>query len=68
MFRYTICFIRRGNRILLLNRNAPAWMGAWNGVGGKLEPGEAPLPPFSGRCRRRPGWCSHWRHFRTKAA
>ncbi|GLX65756.1 NUDIX hydrolase [Paenibacillus glycanilyticus] len=40
---YTICFIRRGNELLLLNREKPSWMGCWNGVGGKLEPGETPL-------------------------
>ncbi|WDM02928.1 NUDIX domain-containing protein [Alicyclobacillus cycloheptanicus] len=27
----------------MLNRNRPANMGLWNGVGGKLEPGEDPL-------------------------
>jgi ADP-ribose pyrophosphatase len=43
MIAYTICFIRKGNTLLLLNREKPAWMGCWNGVGGKLEPGESPL-------------------------
>ncbi|MBB6732937.1 NUDIX domain-containing protein [Cohnella zeiphila] len=42
MIKYNICFIRRGDRILLLNRELPSWMGCWNGVGGKLEPGESP--------------------------
>ncbi|BFH63626.1 hypothetical protein PAJ34TS1_42180 [Paenibacillus azoreducens] len=42
MIKYNICFIRQGDRVLLLNRNKPSWMGAWNGVGGKLEPGETP--------------------------
>lgn len=41
MISYTICLIRRGDSILLLNRQAAPWMGAWNGVGGKIEPGEA---------------------------
>jgi len=41
-YKYTLCLIRRGDEILLLNRyNAPC-MGCWNGVGGKLEAGEAP--------------------------
>lgn len=40
--KFTICFIKRGNSILLLNRETPAWMGMWNGVGGKLEDGETP--------------------------
>ncbi|TCZ80143.1 8-oxo-dGTP diphosphatase [Paenibacillus albiflavus] len=42
MLKYNICFVRRNNEILLLNRNKPSWMGAWNGVGGKLEEGETP--------------------------
>ncbi|MCL6452067.1 MAG: 8-oxo-dGTP diphosphatase [Alicyclobacillus sp.] len=51
---YTICFIYREDKgeqgrippapeFLLLNRVKPPWMGMWNGVGGKIEPGEAPL-------------------------
>lgn len=42
MFKYTICFIRQGDRISLLNREKPGWMGSWNGVGGRLEEGETP--------------------------
>lgn len=37
MLPYTICFIKRGNEILLLNRNKSPLMGMWNGVGGKVE-------------------------------
>ncbi|MDT0016525.1 8-oxo-dGTP diphosphatase [Listeria swaminathanii] len=40
MYKYTICFIQRGDQILLLNREKAPWMGNWNGVGGKIEPGE----------------------------
>lgn len=43
MLRYTICFIKQGNKILLLNREKPDWMGMWNGVGGKIEAGETPI-------------------------
>lgn len=42
MLKYTICFIKRGKDILMLNRNAAPQMGVWNGVGGKLEAGETP--------------------------
>jgi 8-oxo-dGTP diphosphatase len=42
MIHYTIGFIRRNDEILLLNREKPAWMGVWNGVGGKVEQGESP--------------------------
>lgn len=41
MIKYNIAFIRRDDQILLLNREKPSWMGAWNGVGGKLEEGES---------------------------
>src|SRR5690625_5462376 len=43
MFKYTICFSKRGNQILMLNRESASWMGMWNGVGGKLEKDETPL-------------------------
>ncbi|NRS46855.1 MULTISPECIES: 8-oxo-dGTP diphosphatase [Brevibacillus] len=43
MYRYTICFLKHRNGILMLNRNKSPLMGLWNGVGGKLEHGETPL-------------------------
>ncbi|CEH30791.1 DNA mismatch repair protein MutT [Aneurinibacillus migulanus] len=43
MFEYTICFIRKGEKILMLNRDFPEWMGVWNGVGGKIDANETPL-------------------------
>jgi 8-oxo-dGTP diphosphatase len=43
MNKYTICFIKRGEKILLLNREKSEWMGVWNGVGGKIEKEETPL-------------------------
>ncbi|RCW50377.1 NUDIX hydrolase [Paenibacillus prosopidis] len=42
MLKYNICFIKRGQEILLLNREYPSWMGCWNGIGGKLELHETP--------------------------
>lgn len=39
----TLCFLRRDNRVLLLHRRNPPNAGYWNGVGGKLEPGEDPF-------------------------
>jgi 8-oxo-dGTP diphosphatase len=41
-FKYTVCFIRHENKILLLNREKAPIMGVWNGVGGKIEPEESP--------------------------
>ncbi len=42
MIGYTICFIRSQDQLLMLNRQKPPNMGLWNGVGGKIEPGESP--------------------------
>ncbi|HZW04919.1 MAG TPA: NUDIX domain-containing protein [Anaerolineaceae bacterium] len=40
---FTLCFLTRPGEILLLLRNNPPNRGLWNGVGGHIEPGEAPL-------------------------
>ncbi len=42
-FRYTLIFLTRGDDVLMLHRRNPPNQGQWNGVGGRLEPGEAPL-------------------------
>lgn len=42
MFKYTICFIKMGSKLLMLNRNKRPTMGLWNGVGGKIENTESP--------------------------
>lgn len=42
MLTFTLCFIKQGDRILLLNREKPSWMGCWNALGGKIEPNENP--------------------------
>ncbi|WP_256831206.1 MULTISPECIES: 8-oxo-dGTP diphosphatase [unclassified Paenibacillus] len=42
MLKYNIAFICKGDRILMLNRSKAPLLGLWNGVGGKLEPGETP--------------------------
>jgi 8-oxo-dGTP diphosphatase len=45
---YTLCFLTRaqnggsGEEVLMLHRQNPPNQGLWNGVGGHLEPGEAP--------------------------
>ncbi|MBQ4870294.1 8-oxo-dGTP diphosphatase [Priestia megaterium] len=41
-FKYTVCFIKRNNQILMLNREKEPIMGIWNGVGGKIEKSEFP--------------------------
>ena len=40
MYRYTLCILKAGGQILLVNRQKPPAMGLWNGVGGKIESGE----------------------------
>ena len=42
MYKYTLCFIKNKNQILMINRNKSPWMGCWNGLGGKIEDGEKP--------------------------
>lgn len=43
MYKYTLAFIKRANKVLMLNRNRSPWMGSWNGVGGKIELNETPI-------------------------
>ncbi|UNP78766.1 8-oxo-dGTP diphosphatase [Bacillus nitratireducens] len=43
MYRHTLCFIKRNEEILMLNREYDPVKGLWNGVGGKIEKGETPL-------------------------
>lgn len=40
--RYTLCFLTRENRVLMLRRRRAPNRGLWNGVGGKIETGETP--------------------------
>lgn len=42
MHKYTLAFLIRQDEVLLLNRYKSPWMGAWNGVGGKIHEGETP--------------------------
>ncbi|MGD8190810.1 NUDIX hydrolase [Brevibacillus ginsengisoli] len=38
---YTVCFLKQKDKLLMLNRESQPNMGLWNGVGGKIEPGES---------------------------
>jgi 8-oxo-dGTP diphosphatase len=42
MLKYNLCFIRRGDKLLMLNRAKAPLCGLWHGVGGKLEADETP--------------------------
>lgn len=39
---YTLCFLTRGDHVLMLLRQKAPNRGLWNGVGGRIEPGEHP--------------------------
>jgi erythromycin esterase-like protein/ADP-ribose pyrophosphatase YjhB (NUDIX family) len=54
--RYTLCFLTRGDRVLLLKRRRPPNQGLWNGVGGHLEPGEHPLAACLREVREETGY------------
>ena len=38
----TLCFVKYENKILMINRNKPPFMGMWNALGGHLEENETP--------------------------
>ena len=42
-YAYTLCFIKRDDNILMINRVFAPLMGKWNGVGGRIEEGESPM-------------------------
>ena len=37
MYKHTLCFIKRNEEILMLNREHDPVKGLWNGVGGKID-------------------------------
>jgi len=41
--KYTVCFLTRGDKILMLHRRNPPNARKWNGVGGKIKDGETAL-------------------------
>ncbi|PPA69555.1 NUDIX hydrolase [Jeotgalibacillus proteolyticus] len=43
MYYQTICFIKRNDELLMLNRDYTPTQGLWNGVGGKMKENEKPL-------------------------
>jgi 8-oxo-dGTP diphosphatase len=53
---YTLCFLTRGDDVLMLYRNQPPNQYKWNGVGGKLLPGENPLAACLREVREETGY------------
>lgn len=43
MYNQTLCFIKRADELLMLNREKSPNLGMWNGVGGKAEQGESAI-------------------------
>jgi 8-oxo-dGTP diphosphatase len=54
---FTLCFLTRADQVLLLKRRHPPNQGLWNGVGGHVEPGEAPLASCLREVREETGYC-----------
>ena len=53
---FTLCFLTRADQVLLLKRRRPPNQGLWNGVGGHVEPGEAPLDACLREVREETGY------------
>lgn len=55
-YGYTLCFLTRADRILMLHRRRPPNQGLWNGVGGHIEAGESPLAACLREVREETGY------------
>lgn len=64
LIKFNFCLIRQGSRIMLLNREFPSWMGCWNGIGGKLEPGESPRSSMIREIAEETGISEYRLHFK----
>lgn len=64
MLKYNICFIKRGDEILLLNREKASWMGCWNGIGGKLDSQETPRDAMIREMEEETGIKAYSLHFK----
>jgi 8-oxo-dGTP diphosphatase len=62
-YRYTLIFLTRGSQVLMLHRRNPPNQGLWNGVGGRLEPGETPLSGALREVREETGYDLPTAHF-----
>jgi 8-oxo-dGTP diphosphatase len=60
---YTLCFLTRGDDILMLLRDNPPNAGLWNGVGGHIDHGETPLESCLREVHEETGYRVQQAHF-----
>ena len=60
---YTLCFLTRGDNILMLLRDNPPNAGLWNGVGGHIKAGESPIESCLREVYEETGYRVHQAHF-----
>ncbi|HVB46982.1 MAG TPA: 8-oxo-dGTP diphosphatase [Burkholderiales bacterium] len=60
---YTLCFLTRGDAVLMLHRLRPPNRGLWNGVGGHIEADESPLAACLREVREETGYRLHEARF-----
>lgn len=67
MKKWVLGFFFCGSRVLLIEKKRPDWMaGKLNGIGGKIEEGEHPLPAMMREFKEETGietTAEGWRHF-----
>lgn len=68
MQRYVVGFALAFNEVLLIHKTHPEWQaGRWNGIGGKVEPGESPLAAMRREAHEEANVDddAEWEHFAT---
>lgn len=68
MMEYVVGFLFDTNgHVVLIEKNRPEWQaGKMNGIGGKIEPGETPLPAIIREFKEETGVdFKDWKHFAT---
>lgn len=56
MLRFTLCFLTRGDDVLMIHRRNPPNQGFRNGIGGRIEPGESPTESVLREIREETGF------------